>query len=126
MVKVISYQYHQVRNSSIYAKPYLDSKYAYVFSRPFALPISFKQITRIFKKALGFFTTQSNESAISPSTKSHIYIKSLMLYLFLRFSFFPHTVTGMKIVDKIKEAQTNQHIAYSFEYFPPKTELVNV
>jgi methylenetetrahydrofolate reductase (NADPH) len=30
----------------------------------------------------------------------------------------------MKIIDKIEQAQKNKEIAYSFEYFPPKTELV--
>lgn len=30
----------------------------------------------------------------------------------------------MKIIDKIEQAQKSNHIAYSFEYFPPKTELV--
>lgn len=29
----------------------------------------------------------------------------------------------MKIIDKIEQAQKSNHIAYSFEYFPPKTEL---
>lgn len=31
----------------------------------------------------------------------------------------------MKIIDKIEQAQKDKHIAYSFEYFPPKTELVS-
>jgi methylenetetrahydrofolate reductase (NADPH) len=31
----------------------------------------------------------------------------------------------MKIIDKIKQAQEKKTINYSFEYFPPKTELVN-
>jgi hypothetical protein len=30
----------------------------------------------------------------------------------------------MKIIEKIEQAQKSKHIAYSFEYFPPKTELV--
>ncbi|GAA5803625.1 methylenetetrahydrofolate reductase-domain-containing protein [Helicostylum pulchrum] len=29
----------------------------------------------------------------------------------------------MKIIEKIEQAQKDKHISYSFEYFPPKTEL---
>jgi methylenetetrahydrofolate reductase (NADPH) len=32
----------------------------------------------------------------------------------------------MKIIDKIEKAQKENAIGYSFEYFPPKTELVNM
>jgi methylenetetrahydrofolate reductase (NADPH) len=30
----------------------------------------------------------------------------------------------MKIVDKLNKAQKDSQLSYSFEYFPPKTELV--
>lgn len=31
----------------------------------------------------------------------------------------------MKVVDKINKAQNEGRTYYSFEYFPPKTEMVN-
>jgi methylenetetrahydrofolate reductase (NADPH) len=30
----------------------------------------------------------------------------------------------MRIIDKIEKAQKDNTLAYSFEFFPPKTELV--
>jgi hypothetical protein len=48
------------------------------------------------------------------------------LHLFLSFSSLNNNkIDTMKVVDKINKAQNEGRTYYSFEYFPPKTEMVN-